>query len=67
MPVFSTSHGTRRTFRVNNVDPDIPVSDLREAVDELLAHDIMSDTRGALVQLLTLTANTLRVVNPLAA
>jgi hypothetical protein len=63
---FVTSAGTRRTFRVNNVDPAIPQADLQSAVDALLANDIMSAERGALYRLQSLTANTITSVNPLA-
>ena len=60
---FVTTLGTRRTFRVNNVDPDIPQQDLQDAVDLLLAHNIMSAERGALSRLQTLAANTVSSVN----
>ncbi|MCL2364784.1 MAG: DUF2922 family protein [Defluviitaleaceae bacterium] len=60
---FVTTLGTRRTFRVNNVDPDIPQQDLQDAVDLLLAHNIMSPERGALSRLQTLAANTVSSVN----
>ena len=63
---FVTSNGTRRTFRVNNVDPDIQPQDLQAAVDMLLDHNIMSAERGALYRLQTLTANTVTTTNPLA-
>ena len=63
---FVTSNGTRRTFRVNNVDPDIPPQDLQDAVDMLLDNDIMSAERGALSRLQSLTANTVTITNPLA-
>jgi hypothetical protein len=63
---FVTSVGTRRTFRVNNVDPNIPQQDLQEAVDLLLDHDIMSPQRGALSRLQSLTANTVTTTNLLS-
>jgi len=55
---FVTSNGTRRSFRVNNVDPDIPPQDLQTAVDMLLDHDIMAAERGSLSRLQSLTVNT---------
>jgi hypothetical protein len=63
---FVTSNGTRRSFRINNVDPDIPPADLQAAVDLLLTHDIMHPERGALSRLQSLTANTVMSSNPLA-
>jgi len=63
---FVTSNGTRRSFRVNNVNPDIPPQDLQDAVDVLLKYDIMAPERGTLSRLQSLTANTVTSVNPLA-
>jgi len=63
---FTTSIGSRRTFRVNNVDPAISQTDLQNAVDALLEHNIMSAERGALYRLQALTANTVSTTNPLA-
>jgi len=63
---FVTSIGSRRTFRVNNVDPAISQTNLQAAVDALLDNNIMSAERGALYRLQTLTANTVTSTNPLA-
>ena len=63
---FVTSNGTRRSFRINNVDPAISPQNLQTAVDELIAHDIMSAERGALLRLQNITANTVSSTNPLA-
>jgi len=63
---FVTSLGTRRTFRINNVNPDIAPAQLQAAVDLLLAHDIMSADRGSLDRLQSFVANTVTSVNPLA-
>ena len=63
---FVTDNGSRRTFRVNNVDPDINPQDLQAAVDKLLDHNIMSQERGALLRLQSLAANTITTTNPLA-
>jgi len=60
---FVTSNGTRRSFRVNNVDPNIPQQDLQAAVDMLLDHDIMAADRGSLSRLQSLTANTIVSAN----
>jgi len=62
---FATTNGTRRTFRVNNVDPAISPALLQDAVDMLLDHDIMSPERGALSRLQSMTANTVTTTNPL--
>ena len=63
---FVTSAGTRRSFRVNNVDPAISQQDLQSAVDKLLAHDIMSAERGALSRLQSLVSNRVTSTNLLA-
>jgi len=63
---FVTSNGTRRSFRINNVDTAISTQALQSAVDKLLAHDIMSAERGALSRLQSLTANSVMTSNPLA-
>ena len=62
---FVTSNGTRRSFRVNNVDPNIPPLELQAAVDMLLEYDIMAPERGSLSRLQSLMANTVTSVNPL--
>ena len=61
--VFVTSAGTRRSFRVNNVDPNIPQQDLLDAVDMLLNNDIMAAERGSLSRLQSLTSNTVTSVS----
>jgi hypothetical protein len=63
---FVTVNGTRRTFRVNNVDPNITPQYLQSAVDKLLNHNIMCPERGALSRLQSLTATTVTTSNPLA-
>ena len=63
---FVTDNGTRRAFRINNVDPDITPQNLQLAVDKLLDHNIMSQERGALARMQSLTANTVTITNPLA-
>jgi len=63
---FVTDNGSRRSFRVNNVDPAISPQDLQAAVDMLLEHDIMAPERGGLQRLQSLTANTVTTTNPLA-
>jgi hypothetical protein len=62
---FVTNNGSRRTFRVNNVNPNIAPQELQEAVDLILQHNIMSAERGALSRLQSLTANTVTSTNPL--
>jgi len=63
---FVTSIGSRRTFRVNNVDTAISAQDLQAAVEMLLGHDIMAAERGSLSRLQSLTANTITSTNLLA-
>jgi hypothetical protein len=63
---FTTENGARRSFRVNNVDPDITPQALQAAVDKLLAHNIMDPARSALTRLHSLTANSVITSNPLA-
>jgi len=60
---FTTATGSRRSFRVNNVNPDITTQELQAAVDMLLAHDIMCAERGALSRLQSLAANTVSTTN----
>jgi len=63
---FVTSNGTRRNFRVNNVDPAITPQNLQSAIDKLIAFNIMSTERGALSRLQNITANSVSSANPLA-
>ena len=60
---FVTDIGSRRTFRINRVDPDITPQALQAAVDKLLNHNIMSEERGSLARLQSLTANTVSSTN----
>lgn len=61
---FVTSLGTRRSFRINNVNRDgITTQQLQDAVESLLEYDIMSPERGALTRLQSLTANTVASTN----
>ena len=55
---FVTDNGARRTFRVNNVAPGVPLPEMQAAVELLLEHDIMAPDRGALDRLQALTVNT---------
>jgi hypothetical protein len=63
---FVTDKGSRRSFRVSNIDPDITPTDLQAAVDKLLEHDIMAPERGALARLQSLTATTVSSTDLLA-
>jgi hypothetical protein len=46
--VFNTTLGSRRSFRVSNPNPILPVADISNAVDKLIANDIFNPLRGGL-------------------
>ena len=46
--MFNTTKGTRRSIRVNNPDPDLPVEDISAAVDQILDNDVFDPERGGL-------------------
>jgi len=45
---MNTDKGMRRTLRISNPNPDLPVPDIAAAVDKLLANDVYEPSRGAL-------------------
>ena len=49
--IFYTSTGGRRSIRINNPDPDLPVSEISDAVDQLLANDVFDPESGSLASL----------------
>lgn len=46
--VFNTAKGARRTVRISNPTPGLPVDEMQAAVDLMLANDVFDATRGAL-------------------
>ena len=46
--VFNTTIGSRRSIRINDPDIDLPVEDIRDAVDQLIAHDVFDPDKGGL-------------------
>ena len=54
-PVLNTDMGRRRSLRILNPNPDLPVAQIQEAVDQLLANDIFDQERGALDGLILLS------------
>jgi len=49
--VFNTANGSRRSFRVNNPNTDIPLPTIQAAVDQILLNDIFNQERGGLESL----------------
>ena len=46
--VFNTTTGSRRSIRVNNPNPDMPVEDIETAVEQIIANDVFNQERGGL-------------------
>ena len=48
--IFNTTAGGRRSFRVNNPNTDLPIEDIKAAVDQILANDVFdpASERGGL-------------------
>ena len=49
--VFNTDSGSRRSLRINNPNPDLPVPAINAAVDKFIANDVFNQERGALESL----------------
>ena len=50
--VFNTDAGSRRTLRISNPNPALPLEDVQAAVDTMLANDVFEpNPRGALKDL----------------
>ena len=49
--VFNTDKGARRSLRINNPNPTMPVADISAAIDQLIANDVFDHQRGALESL----------------
>ena len=47
---FNTTTGSRRSFRVNNPNIDLPIETMRAAVDQIIENDVFDYTqeRGGL-------------------
>ena len=59
--LFNTDNGGRRQFRIKNVTPGLAPQAITDAVDKLLAHNIMHPDRGALLSLNRMDAITTSV------
>ena len=46
--VFNTTSGSRRSIRINNPNPDLPVTDISDAVDQIIANDVFDPANGSL-------------------
>ena len=46
--VFNTNMGRRRSLRIVNPNPDLPVAQIEEAVEKMIANDIFDPERGTL-------------------
>jgi hypothetical protein len=60
--VFNTVSGSRRSLRIINPNPGLPLSDISAAVDKMIANDIYDPAKGGLESLnkmeLTTTSTT---------
>jgi len=45
---FNTTTGSRRSFRVNNPNIDLPIETMRAAVDQIIENDVFDPERGGL-------------------
>ena len=46
--VFNTTTGSRRSIRINNPNPDLPVPEISGAVQQILDNDVFDPDRGGL-------------------
>jgi len=49
--VFNTTTGSRRSIRINNPNTSLPVSEISDAVDQILANDVFDQLQGGLANL----------------
>ena len=49
--VFNTTTGSRRSFRINNPDTDMPLPEIQAAIGELISNDVFDQERGGLESL----------------
>ena len=49
--VFYTTTGSRRSIRVNNPNTDLPLPQIAEAVDQMIANDVFDPQAGSLESL----------------
>jgi len=59
--VFGTDNGGRRQFRIKNAALGLTPEAITEAVNKLIAHNIMHPDRGALERLTRIDATTTSV------
>jgi len=53
--VFDTTTGSRRSIRINNPNPDLPLPEIHAAIDQIVENDVFNDERGALEGLNSMT------------
>ena len=41
--IFNTTTGSRRSFRVNNPNTDLPIADMEAAVEQIIQNDVFDD------------------------
>ena len=46
--VFNTTQGKRRSLRIMNPNPNLPVADISAAVNKMIANDIFNPESGGL-------------------
>ena len=49
--VFNTTLGSRRSFRINNPNTDMPLPEIQTAIEQILQNDIFNPERGGLESL----------------
>jgi len=49
--VFNTANGSRRSFRINNPNTDLPLPTIQAAIDKIIQNDIFNLDRGGLESL----------------
>ncbi|MCL2499456.1 MAG: DUF2922 domain-containing protein [Defluviitaleaceae bacterium] len=58
--VFNTTLGKRRSLRIINPNPDLPVNDISAAVDKMIANDIFNPASGGLESLSKMELTTIQ-------
>ena len=46
--VFRTSTGGRRSIRINNPNTDLPLDEIKTAIDQIIQNDVFDQARGTL-------------------
>ena len=46
--VFNTTIGTRRSIRIHNPNPDMPLAAIENALEQMIQNDVFDPARGGL-------------------